>query len=254
MNFAFFIANCTQRKLFKGCTLARLSGNCANVFAKIKSIVKEKGVKIDELLFHLNVIDTNNSTIFSTDAARTITRIDELFTQIGRYCNLFNYDLLVSLLNAIECKEAIEILDKFTEELQHSVLMELNLLSETGEPQNTISGTHRLIIKYTGDNCTGQTERLIRNVICECFHLNTWCITFDCVQNGCFAFAYQTSSAVKSHLLNYKITADEYALLKKSDIECILIDDEALIFTSTSVKPNKVCVIVIKLPLLWLIN
>ena len=234
--------------MFKGHTLAKLNGKYANVFTKIKNIVKEKGVKIEELLLHLNVIDTDNFTIFSSDAASTITRIDELFTQIGKYCNLFNYELLVSLLNAIECKEAIEILDEFTRELQHSVLMELDLLSETGEPQNTTPDTHRLVIKYTGDNCTGKTERLIRNVICECFHLARWSITFDSVQNGCFAFAYQTSSAVKAHLQYYKLkttAANEYASLKKSNIECIVIDDDVLISTSTSVK-NEVCVIVMK--------
>ena len=246
IKFCLFTANfeSTQRKLFKGHTLAKLSGKCANVFTKIKSIIKGKGIKIEDLLFHLNIIDTDNSTIFSTDAASAITRIDELFTQIGKYCNVFNYDLLVSLLNAIECKEAIEILDDFTRELQHSVLMELDLLSEIGEPQNTMPGVHRLIIKYTGDNCKGKTERLIRNVICECFHLNTWSITFDCVQHGCFAFAYQISSAVKCHLLYYKTTADEYTLLKKYNIESIVIDDDVLTFQSTT-KVYEVCVIVI---------
>ena len=136
--------------------------------------------------------------------------------------------MLIGFLECIDCKEAIKLLDNFAEELQQSVIKELDLKFEIGEPQDPMPRVHKLVIKYTGNKCTYETETLIRTVICDCFHLKKWSVTFECVQDGCIAIVYQISSAVKSHLLQHKITANHVTLLKQSHIETIMIDNEVL--------------------------
>ena len=179
---------------------------------------------------NLNTIDADNSTIFSTDAASNITTIDDLFFEIGKYCNIYNYDLLSSLLHSINCEGGIQILDKFTYKMQNSVLHELDLLNESEKPDIPVlqPGMHKLVIKYIGNRCTIEKERLIRSVICECFKLTTWSLTFDFVHDGCIALVYHISSVVKSHLLQHKITAKDAALLKKFQIKSIKIDNTVL--------------------------
>ena len=136
---------------------------------------------------------------------------------------------MIEFLTSIECNEAIKLLDSFTKELHHSVLVELDLLSEAGEPQNPITKNHKLVVKYTGDKCLVETERLIRNAICESFDLKPWSLTLDCVQEGCIALVYRISPAVKSHLLQYKTNASHVALLKNFHIKNVIIDYEVLI-------------------------
>lgn len=136
---------------------------------------------------------------------------------------------MIEFLISVECTEAVELLDSFTKELHHSVLVELDFLSETGEPQNPIPKNHKLVVKYTGNKCLVKTERLIRNAICECFDLKPWSLILDCVQEGCIALIYRISPAVKSHLLQYKTNASHIAMLKKFHIKCIIIDYKVLI-------------------------
>lgn len=191
--------------------------------------MEQKGFKITDLILSLNNVDTDNSTIFSTDAAFTkISNINELFFWIGQYCDIFNYELLIELLTSIECKEALELLEGFTKELHLSVLLELDLLSEAGELQDPIPRNHKLVVKYTGAKCLVKTEGLIRSIICEFFNLKPWSFTLNCVQDGCIALVYQISSTVKSHLLQYKTTTNHVALLKKNHIKSIIIDGEVL--------------------------
>ena len=215
-------------KNFRGRKLVHLNGRYGNVVDKIKKIIKQRRYKIKDLVLSLNNVDTDNSTIFSTGAASRITKIDDLFFHIGTYCSIYNYDLLMALLISIDCTEALKVLDNFTEELQNSVLRELDLVSEIGESQDPMPGNHTLVIKYIGDKCTLETEKLIRNVICECFHLQTWSVTFDCVQHGCIAIVYHISSAVKSHIMQCKITTTDVTLLKKFHIKCVIIDNEVV--------------------------
>lgn len=206
-----------------------MNGRYANTVDKIKNIIEQKGYEISKLLSNLNHIDADNSTIFSSlNAASKITKIDEVFSHIGTYCSIFNYDMLIEFLISIDCGEAINILDDFDKEVQHSILKELDMLSEVGEPQNPIPGSHTLMIKYTGNKYTFETEKLIRSVICECFHLKPWSVTFLGVQDGCITLIYQISSNVKSHLLRYNTTANHVTLLKESQIKCIRIDGEVL--------------------------
>ena len=142
--------------------------------------------------------------------------------------------MLTALLISIDCAEALKVLEDFTEELKNSVLRELDLVSEIGESQDTMPGNHALVIKYIGDKCTLETEKLIRNVICECFHLQTWSVTFDCVQHGCIAIVYHISSAVKSRILQCKTTTTDVTLLKKFHIKCVIIDNEVVKMPSGS--------------------
>ena len=211
-----------------------MNGRYANAVDKIKNIIEQKGYQINKLLSNLNHIDTDNLTIFSSPVeASKITKIDEVFSYIGIYCNIYDYDLLRSLLDSINCREAINVLDNFDKQMQNSVLKELDLLSEVGEPQDPIPGSHTLMIKYIGNKCTFETEKLIRNVICECFRLKPWSVTFLSVQDGYITLVYQISSNVKSHLLQYNTTTNHAALLKKSHIEWIKIDNEVLKIPST---------------------
>ena len=235
--YVFLAKDESIKRKFKGRILASLNGRYANAVDKIKNIIEQKGYEISKLVSNLNHIDTDNSTIFSNpNAASKITKIDEIFSYIGTHCNIYNYDLLRAFLISIDCREAIDTLDGFDKEVQNSVLKELDLLSEIGEPQVPMPGSHTLMIKYIGNKCTFETEALIRNVICECFDLKSWSVSFLGVQDGCITLVYQISLTVMSHLLQYNTTTNHATLLKKSHIKCIRIDNAVLKIPSRLIK------------------
>ena len=213
-------------------TLARLKGRYANVTVKICSIIEDKRLNIKILILSLCSLDDNNITIFSTDKAfKKIHNTTELFHHIGKYCSIYDYELLVAFVEATECPEAIKLLDNFTKELHSSILSDLDLLCENGElqdPKDFMPGTHKLIIKYVGGECTMKIQKLVQNIICERFQLKKGSVTFIGVEEGSVNLVYQISPAVKSYLHQYTITSKDVAVFFDNNINCLLIDNKEL--------------------------
>ena len=74
---------------------------------------------------------------------------NDLFLHIGMYCSMYDFDLLLALVESTECQEAVKLLDDFTEELHCSILKDLDLLSEDGELlklRDFMQSTQKLVI------------------------------------------------------------------------------------------------------------
>ena len=87
-------------------------------------------------------------------------------------------------------------------------------------------GTHKLIIKYVGGNCTLKIKEIVQNIIYERFHFKKGSIIFKGVQEGCVAFVYQISPSVTSYLLHYSLATNDIILLLQHQIIRFIIDDE----------------------------
>jgi len=213
-------------------TITRLKGKYANVVSKIKCVIEKKKYDINQLILNLCATDDENQTIFSTDEAFTkITNTNELFLWIGKYCNMYDYELLLALVESTECGEAIKLLDNFSEELHSSILKDLDLLSKDGELRDIKSfqpGTHKLEIKYVGGEFTLKVKKSIQNIIYECFNLKRGSIIFRGAQEGCVALIYQISTTMKSYLLQYQITPQDVMKLTDQKIKSIKIDSIAV--------------------------
>ena len=100
---------------------------------------------------------------------------NDLFLHIGMYCSMYDFDLLLALVESTECQEAVKLLGDFTEELRCSILKDLDLLSVDGELlklRDFMQSTHKLVIKYVGDSkFTLKAKEKIQNIIYQCFHL-----------------------------------------------------------------------------------
>ena len=210
-------------------TVTELKRRYAKVTVDIRNIFKGRNVDVNSLILTLAALDDDNNTIFSTDKAlKRIHSVDKLFIHISQYCSIYDYELLTDLVKSTDCSEAIKLLDDFTEKLNFSILRNLDLLYENGElrnPTEFMSGTHKLIINYVGGKCTMKIEKLVRNIICERFHLKKGSIFFRGVQMGSVNFIYQISAAVKAHIQQYFIISKNVFSVKDK-IKCLMIDDE----------------------------
>ena len=227
------VADIESVKQLRARTITELRGEYANVFDRLRCIIEKKKLDIPSLILRLCSLDDDNTTIFSTDLAfKKIHSTTELFHHIGQYCSIYDYELLEAFVVSTKCEEAIQLLKNFTEELQNSILRDLDLLSKDGglrDPKDFMNGTHKLIIKYVGrKKCTLETKEIVESIIYECFHLKKGSIIFKGVQEGCVAFVYQISPTVKSYLLQYPLTAKDITVLSDYQIKCFIIDGEEL--------------------------
>ena len=227
-------------------TITRLKGKYANVVRKIKHVFEQQKYKINELILNLSATDDENHTIFSTDDVFIkTTNTDKLFLWIGKYCSMYDYELLLALVESTECEEAIKLLDNFSKELHSSISKDLDLLSEDGELRDIESfmpETHKLEIKYVGGKCTLTTIQIVKRIIYECFHIQRGSIIFRgaLYVEGCVTFIYQISRTVKSQLLQYQTTPQDVMKLTDHKIICIKFDDSEII---TLLQDKVLCVI-----------
>ena len=232
MLFVLLAAGTESVKQLQARTIIKLKGKYAAMFDKLRLIIESKKLDINSLIVKLCSLDENNITIFSTDKAFIkIRSATELFHHIGKYCNIYDYELLAAFVDSTECEEAIKLLDDFTEELRSPILSDLDLLSKDGElrdPKDFMSGTHKLVIKYVGGKCTLKTKEMVQDIICRSFHLEQGSIIFKGVQEGCVSFVYQISPAVKSYLLQYPLTTKNITLMSEYQVKSFIIDGEEL--------------------------
>jgi len=159
---------------------------------------------------------------------------------------MYDYELLSALVEITRCTEATKILNKFGEQLKCSRLMDLDLLVEDGNlkyPKITL-GNYRMDIKYSGDKCTLEVEKIIKKVLCELFHLKEGSIIFRGAQQqeNFISFAYEISDAVKSYLLRHQVTNHDAIILSKSHIAHVMVDDKDLMVPLHKVHTACLCI------------
>ena len=173
--------------------------------------------------------DVDKSTVFSTDTAfNTITTENRLFHHVGQYCKSFyDYEILVILVEASGCQEAIEELRNFTEFLRCSVLSEIGLISECGElihPDDFFPGTYKFIIEYEGNKCKAGTKEMVQAIVEQSVRLKKGTLIFRGFEQGSILFLYQISGVVKNYLFLYKFTIRDLAFLQENRIASLTVD------------------------------
>ena len=163
---------------------------------------------------------------------------------------MYDYELLLALVESTECKEAIKLLDDFSKELHSSILKDLDLLSEDGELRDIksfIPGTHKLEIKYVGGDFTLKAKIGIQSILYECFHLKRGSIIFRGAQEGCVIFIYQISATVKSHLSQYQMSPQDAKKLVDFKIRYIKVDDTQIEISPGIKQVSRVCTPIVHL-------
>ena len=230
------------KKKFRDLVVMKLRQKYSQVIRELIHIFKEKRVDIEELITILRFDDVNKKSVFSTDDAFSTIRTEiQLFHHVAQYCKgIYDYRVLDVLVQASGCPEAIKELTDFTEFLHHSVLTEIDLMSEHGEllhPDDFMPGTYKFIIEYVGGKCTIETKEMVQSIVEQSVHLDKGVLIFKGVDVGSILFIYQISEAVKNYLLQYKFTEEDVTFLEGNNITNLIVDGVRIINSS---RPNKV--------------
>ena len=223
-------------KKFKKNTLVELKEKYVEVILKIKDLVTKKGINLQEAITALCYADDEKSTVFSADNAfETIDTIDKLFQWMGKYCTIFDNDVLNIFLKAVKCKDAITELNEFTELLQNSVLKEVDLLSESGKLWNpadySIQGSYKFVVEYVGGTGLPKAQKMIQSIIQQRVDLKEGTLIFRGFGTGSVLFIYQIWEAVKLYLLQYTFTEQDLIMFAALFIRQLTVDN-VIIMTS----------------------
>ena len=199
---------------------------------KIQEALEKNNVDVSKLLIKLkssSAVRDREVPLFDPSIFEKITSIDKLFKMLSGYWYLFDYDVLMYLVNTAECKEAKIIYDDFLTSFDSSVVHDhfdslIHSCIEFNKGSN-IPGTCRLWVKITLDECTSKTKEEIKEILSKCFKLERYALICKGIKQGCLEIIYQISLSVKSYMLQYKITEHELSQLKAHMITTLKIDD-----------------------------
>ena len=230
--------------------IRKLQQRYSRVLKELINIFEEKKLDIEKVITILSFNDVDKKSVFSTDAVfSTIKTEIQLFHQVSKYCkSIYDYQVLDNMVQASECPEAIKKLTDFTELLQHSILTEIDLISEHGEllhPDDFMSGTYKFIIEYVGGKCTIETKEMVQGIVEQSVHLCKGSLIFKGVDVGSILFIYHISEAVKSYLLQYKFIEQDIRFLEGNNITSLIVDGVRIMSSS---QPNKVIILTAHLP------
>ena len=197
---------------------------------RIQEALKKSKVDVSKLLIKLkssSAARDREVPLFTEGIFEKITSIDKLFETLSGYWHLFDYDLLIYLVNTAECNEAKIIYDSFIAGLDSSVMSNYKLILRCDEfnKKGFLPGTHKLRVKVVQDKCTVEVEKEVKKVISKCFKLEKYALICKGIKEGCFELIYQISPSVKSYLLQYKFTEYEISQLRAHMITALKIDE-----------------------------
>ena len=190
-------------------------------------------------------IKSNDNAISADENLRNAKKVSDVFLVISEHCNMYDYDALEILIKSTGCKQAIKVLTDFTNELNNSLLMHLNVLSDDNlrcksnfQPTGSIQ---KLTIEYRGRDLKPQDVKFVKEILCNVFdHLCEDSVQFIAAKVGSVKLIFEISLKVKEYLLQCKITAGAVASLFEYRINCLIINDEMELSMSAEYA-DKVC-------------
>lgn len=201
-------------------------------FAKMTDRIKQALIKssknvvsLIEQLRTISGVKEKDVPIFQEDVFEKVTTIDRLWQKLSNFWSLLDYDLLIYLVQIIECEEATKILNDFLSNIDLSKLQDKELvLSCRMFTQECIKP--RLRVKLNTENCDLYTTKRVKETLCKQFHLENYSLCLKSIKEGCFELIYKVSKYTMTYFLQFKVTGYIVTELASQKIAFLQSDDD----------------------------
>jgi len=209
------------------------------MLVKVKNALDRNKISVAELIEQLCTISAVSSKkvpIFDDDAFDRIHSIDDLWRTFRNYWSIFDYDLLITVIDLTECAEAQEILDNFLSRIDPSALKDVDLVlhCKVHIEEGFIKPVLR--IKVNAEECTNHIKKEAENVVSKAYKLENCSLHFVGIKEGCFELIYYISNPVMSYLLGFKVTGSIMAEFAVHNIMSLKINTMTLTVPSSVTK------------------
>ena len=191
---------------------------------EVQGALEKNNINVRNLLIMLrssSVVRDRKVPLFDSGIFERIASLDKLFETLSGYWHLFDYDVLMHLIDTAQCEEAKRILyDDFLTSFDSSVIgsHKLILNYDVFKEDSILPGCCTLRVKVKHDKCTAEVVKEVKGLISEHFKLEKYALIFKGIKEGCIELIYQTSHSVKSYMLQYKVTRYDMLHFKTHDI------------------------------------
>lgn len=199
----------------------------AKMTTRIKKALLENKVSVSgliELLCAASAVSSKKVPIFDDNEFENIKSIDDLWRKLMKFWSIFDYDLLISVVEFTECLEAQKILDSFLARIDIPALENVDGLVLSCEETWPL-----LRIKVNAEKCTLEVQNKVKDIVCKTYDLKRYTLHFTGIKEGCILFVYHISQAVVKYLLEFEVSGYFMAELAAFNIISLQINDMLLI-------------------------
>ena len=211
-------------------SLNKIEVEFAKMTDKIKEALCNNNISVTSLVEQLCAISAVRSKkvpIFDEDVFEKVKSIYELWRKLRKFWNIFDYDILIFVIDISECIEAQEILNNFLARIDLSAFEDMGLVlhyiiyeEELMQPL--------LRIKVNTEKCTLGIKNKVKEIVSKKFNLEEYSLRFNGIKDGCIEFVYYLSKAMVSYLLEYQVTGSTMADFAAHNIVSFQIGDMKL--------------------------
>jgi len=216
----------SDKAFVKLTSITTIDAEFAKMTRRIKEALHKNEISVTELIEQLcatSAVHNKKVPIFDEDMYEK--SIDELWRKLKNFWNIFDYDLLILVINLSECTEAKEILDNFLEKIDPCALdVDLVLHCEVFKKETW----PLLRIKVNTERCTPDVKNKVKDVVSKMYNLQKYALRFTGIKEGCVEFVYSISRALASYLLEFRVTGNIMTDFVSNNIICLQINDMRL--------------------------
>jgi len=221
--FYIFIARSSSTKIrnqasHKITSFKKLEIEFAKMTTEVKKALHQNNVCTHELIDHLTAttaVRDRNVPLFDEEVYGQVTSINDLWRKLRTFWTIYDYDLLIVVVELTECEEAQRILDNFLEKIDPSALNDINLVLHLNiyDKENLLQPTLR--VKVNTEKCTCDVVERVKEIVSKKFDLEKYALYLVGIKEGCVELLFHTSKAVRLYLLKFTVTEsmmDDFAI------------------------------------------
>ena len=163
-----------------------------------------------EQLSTITAVKDKQVPLFDDDVFDNLNTIEALWRKLRNFWSIRDYDILIIVLQLINCKEANDVFEEFLSKIDNSSLSNVDLILSC-KPFEGEGIFPLLRIKISKKICTPAIEKEVKDIISKKFKVLDYSLCFKSIKEGCIELMYSISKMTMSHLLQYRVTSDDYA-------------------------------------------
>jgi len=213
-------------------SFTKLEVEFAKMTNRIKQSLQNNNINagsLAEQLCTISAVRMKRVPFFDDDEAfEKVTTIDELWKRLRKFWNMYDYDILIMVVEIAECAEAQKILDDFLSTIDPSAIKDVDLVLHYKEYKEEGIMRPQLRVKVNVERCTVDVEKKVKDIVSTKLDVKRYSLHLISVKNGCIELSYQISKALMSYLLHFKVTGSVMVDFAAFNITSLQVDDMML--------------------------
>ena len=204
-------------------------------FAKMTNEIKEalisNEVDVVSLIVQLcatSAVRNKNVPLLDKDVFSKIKSIDDFWKELRGFWTIFDYDLLILIIEISQCGEAQDIFNEFLSRIDPSTIKDTDLVLHCTEERWKGSLKPVLRIKVNAEECTPDVKEDVKEVVSKVYKLKKYALHLVYIKRGCIEFFFYISKPLKLHLITSEITASNVKEFRDHNFMNLHIDEFVL--------------------------